>query len=419
MGSGPAQAGHYNRAIVAIDSLASSSTRDDEPWRRRPDWASGRVQDESASAATGSGLAIGWLFVVLWFGGLFLFGLLVRAAARRPGQPEAGSAYLILGVFALAGLLPLVLVLRETRHRTRYGACVFAMSTVPGVIGGRLEGTIEIPARLDPGARVRATLTCWRRSLSSGFSDDVMWEVPAIDAGVYGAFPTRVPLSFEIPFSCSASHPDGVRGGIYWRLQAEGLEGAPGLDASFVVPVFLTSQSRKPEREVLRPVAGELAAAETEGPSPGPLKLRYRFGPLATFFCVFLPMALPVAVILMWPVRGEDGSEAWTIAMVATPLVVAFALLTHFTEVMGVEVADGQVVLTRGYHGWFGARRLPFGDIRRIDLDTTYNNYKRVVARTRHGDVVGVSRWTTVMDAHRTLEEVRSAIIAAGGRLDE
>ena len=105
--------------------------------------------------------------------------------------------------------------------------------------------------------------------------------------------------------------------------------------------------------------------------------------------------------------------------MVATPLVIAFALLTHFTEVMGVEVADGQVVLTRGYHGWFGARRLPFADIRRIDLDTTYNNYKRVVARTRHGDVVGVSRWTTVMDAHRIAEEVRSAIIAAGGRLDE
>jgi hypothetical protein len=53
-------------------------------------------------------LAMGWLFVVLWFGAIFLFGLLVRAAAQRPGQPEAGSAYLILGVFALAGLLPLV-----------------------------------------------------------------------------------------------------------------------------------------------------------------------------------------------------------------------------------------------------------------------------------------------------------------------
>jgi hypothetical protein len=130
-------------------------------------------------------------------------------------------------------------------------------------------------------------------------------------------------------------------------------------------------------------------------------------------------MALPIALILMWPVRGEDGSGPWTIAMVATPLVVAFALLTHFTEVMGVEVTDGQVVLTRGYHGWFGARRLPFADIRRIDLDTTYNNYKRVVARTPHGDVVGVSRWTTVMDAHQIAEEVRSAVIAAGGRLDE
>ena len=99
-----------------------------------------------------------------------------------------------------------------------------------------------------------------------------MWEVPAIDAGVYSASPTRVPLSFEIPFSCSASHPDGIRGGVYWRLRAEGLEGAPGLDASFVVPVFVTPQSRKPEREVLRPAAGEPATAEThpEGPSRGP-----------------------------------------------------------------------------------------------------------------------------------------------------
>ena len=103
----------------------------------------------------------------------------------------------------------------------------------------------------------------------------------------------------------------------------------------------------------------------------------------------------------------------------STPLVVAFALLTHFTEVMGVEVTDGQVVLTRGYHGWFGARRLPFADIRRIDLDTTYNNYKRVVARTRQW---GRGRGQPLDDRDgraQIAEEVRSAVIAAGGRLDE
>ena len=411
---------------MPIDSLEPRSTLD-EPWRRRPDWASGRVLEESASAPGDAGLVVGWIFVLFWFGFLFLFALFVHAATQRRGQPEAGSAYLILGGFALAGLLPLVFVLKETRHRARHGGAVFAMSAVPGVIGGRLDGTIEIPGRLEPGTRVHATLTCWMRSISSGFPDDLMWEVPAIDVGVYGASPTRVPLSFEIPFSCSASHPDGVRGGVYWRLRAEGREGASGLGVSFVVPVFVTSQSRKPapnapaSAPTPAPLPGPHTATETdsERPTPSALELRYRLGPLATLFCVFLPLVLPLVLVLTWPVGDEQGSQAWTITLFATPLVVAFALLTHFTEVMGVEVGDGKIILRRGYRGWFGARRIALADVRRIDLDTTYNNYKRVVARTRQGDEVGVSRWTTVMDAHGIADEVRRAITAAGGRLDE
>ena len=66
------------------------------------------------------------------------------------------------------------------------------------------------------------------------------------------------------------SIPTAIRGGVYWRLRAEGLDGAPGLDASFVVPVFVTAQSRKPEREVPRPAAGEPAAAETQPESDRP-----------------------------------------------------------------------------------------------------------------------------------------------------
>jgi hypothetical protein len=422
--AGPA--GHYNPGIVPIDSLEPRSTLD-EPWRRRPDWASGRVLDESVSAPGDAGLVVGWIFVLFWFGFLFLVALFVHAATQRRGQPEAGSAYLILGAFALAGLLPLVFVFKQTRHRARYGGSVFAMSAVPGVIGGRLDGTIEIPARLDRGTRVHATLSCWMRSTNARFPDELMWEVPAIDVGVYGASPTRVPLSFEIPFACSASHPDGVRGGAYWRLRAEGLDGASGLDANFVVPVFVTSQSRKPEPESPNlssdPGArlGPPAATETdsERPSPSVLELRYRLGPVATLFCVFLPLVLPFVLVLTWPGRGEHGSQTWTITLFATPLVVAFALLTHFTEVMGVEVSDGKIILRRGYRGWFGARRIALADVRRIDLDTTYNNHKRVVARTRQGDEVGVSRWTTVMDAHGIADEVRRAITAAGGALDE
>jgi hypothetical protein len=399
-----------------------------EPWLRRPDWASGRVKDESASPSAGAQLAAGWMFVVLWFGGLVGFGLVVHVAAARPGNPDPGSSYLILGAFGLAGLLPLSFVVHAARHRSRYGGTVFVMSAVPGVIGGRLDGTIEIPAKLDRGTRVHATLTCWMRSSHAKFPDDLMWEVPALDAGVYGASPTRVPLSFEIPFECSASHPDGIRGGVYWRLRAQGGDGAPGLDAMFVVPIFVTPQSRRPEPAAAPSLAGPLSAAEAEeaaaNPEPAPREafaLRYRFGPVTTLFCVVLPMVLPLALVLTWPVGAPNRSlnTAWPALMVATPLVVAFALLTHFTEVMGVEVADGQLIVRRGYGGWFGARRIPLADVRRIDLDTSVNNYKRVVARTRQRDVVGVSRWVTVMEAHRIAGEVRSAIAAAGGALDE
>jgi hypothetical protein len=405
---------------VPLDSLEPRVTVA-EPWRRRPDWASGRVKDESASTSSRIGLVVGWMFALFWFGGLFVFTLIVRGTAERHGQRDHSTAYLILGLFALAGLVPLAFVMKEARHRTRYGAAVFGMSAVPGVIGGRLEGTVEIPG-LRRGARVRANLGCWMASGQRKFPDQLMWEVPPAELAVDFDSPPRVPVSFEIPFECSASNPDGLRPGVYWRLDVEGLEGAPGLDASFIVPVFVTPESRAPEKGGPRAVAARPpeTSLRTDRPAVDVLRLRYDFGPAAILSCVILPIALPVALVLLWPRRGDEGWEtAWTTTLVATPLVIAFALATHFTEVMRVEIAGGMIVVSRGYRGWFGARRLAVADVRRVDLETTYNNYKQVVARTQGKGNLEMSRWTPVMEAHAIADALRSAIVAEGGTLEE
>jgi len=384
-----------------------------QPWQLRSDWATGRVRDETG--ASGVLLACLWAFCVLWFGALSLLMYAMRGL-EAPAQ-------LILGGFLAAGLLPFAVTVAQTRQYLRFRRSVFVMASVPGVIGGPLKGVIELPMRLPAGARVRLGLTCWRRSDHSDFAPYVVWEAAAEEVAVFPGPPARVPVAFEIPFESPPSQLDQERSGVYWELSLEGTEKARGIHGRFVVPVYVTSASLSaddggPAPVTTQPFESDVLVALS---APGLLNLHFRFGPIARLCVVFLPLAFPIALVSASQIRwaGEPLDVPWTGTLIVAVLVVAFAAVVHITEPMGVRVGGGQVILLRGYRGWFPSARVPLSDIVGVDLKECVNHLQQVVLQTRTSEEVSVSRVTTVMEARWIAHELRRAIAEGGAALPE
>ena len=384
----------------------------DEPWQKRSDWAIGRIHDDTGNSGL---LLFGlWLFCVLWFGGLSLFMYAMRGA-------EA-SAQLILGGFLVAGLVPLAVTIAQTRQHVRFRRSIFVMASVPGVVGGRLDGVVELPMGLPAAARVRVGLTCWRHSDNRRFPPHVVWEAAGEETAVFPGPPARVPVAFEIPFESPPSQLDFVRGSVFWVLSLEGTEKARGVHGSFEVPVYVTAASRSAQDGGPAPVTTQPFDSDVlVERSPGVLNLRYQFGPVARFCVVFLPLALPIALAsasqVLW--AGEPLDIPWTGTLIITGLIVGFGAMVHFTEPMGVKVGSGQVTLLRGYRGWFPSSRVPLSDVIAVNLQECVNHLQQVVLQTRKADDVSVSRVTTVMEARWIAQELRRAIAEGGASLPE
>jgi hypothetical protein len=185
------------------------------------------------------------------------------------------------------------------------------------------------------------------------------------------------------------------------------------------VPVYLTAESRpSPDGGAAATTPPAPADILVEASTPGVLALRFHFGLGGRFLVVFLPIALPMALIaarhVVWD--GEPVEIPWW-AIVVTVLVIAFAVATHLMEPMGVQVGGGQVTLLRGYRGLFPARRIPLSEVVAVRLADCVNHLQQVVLRTRHLEDVSVSQVTTVMEARWIAQEVRRAISEAGGQL--
>ena len=374
----------------------------DRPWLRRHDWATGRVRAEEGDSVD---LVIGGLFVTLWFSGMAGIAWFLGSVAEVPS-----FAWWVLGGFTIAGLLPLAFVVESARLRSRYGRSVFEMSPVPGAPGGVLQGTVVIPGPLREAARVLATLTCWRRSESRNMHPHVVWEAEQTLAPQSGGDASRLLVRFEIPPGTPASQPEKLRGGVYWQLRLEGREACKGLRATFEVPVFVDMRLPAPSA-ASAPAPPQRPSASTivvEHPRPGLTRFRFQYGPIGFFFVVVLPLLSPL--LLLTPLE-----RVWAVVWILG--LVGFALLSHFMEPMGIDVTPETVTLKRGYRGWFGGPRLPMPDVRYLKLENCVNNMKQVKLDTR-SDSHSASRVLGVMEADWFLNELRQAIVAAGGLKD-
>jgi hypothetical protein len=176
-------------------------------------------------------LAFGGVFAVTWN------GLSWPLLTVLPREMERGSAAVLLGLlFPLAGFGLLVWAVRATLRWRRFGASLFEMTSLPGVLGGELAGSLHAGAGLLGARELLARLACIRRYVTgSGKSrsthEEILWaeeERLAGSALTRGPRGMAVPVRFALPFDCRPSDPLESNDRILWRLEVTAA--LPGVD---------------------------------------------------------------------------------------------------------------------------------------------------------------------------------------------
>jgi hypothetical protein len=172
------------------------------------------------------GIAVVWIFAAFWNG--ILLSVLYAVEKDKGAAPWALVA--VCSPFVLAGAFLIWLALGGTLRTIHYRSLVLRLDG-PGVVGGRISGTIHgAEGVLNDGMSIR--LACWRRARMSDSLDDMLWE-DVFDAAPIGA---TVSFHFDIPYECEPAGDD-----VYWRIDLR--TRARTAAATFRVPVHRTERS--------------------------------------------------------------------------------------------------------------------------------------------------------------------------------
>ena len=207
-----------------------------DPWMRQADWAAGRIPGAAKAYA-----AVLWYSALLFC--LFAVPLLWTAPSFTRDHLRAWVA-VVVSVLAVSFLIAATL---KTLAARKFGTSYLELASVPGVIGGKLQGVI-LTRRLETSApTVRLTLTCVTRiQANDSFADEVVWEAERdVDRSRIGIGPntSTIPLDFDVPGDLPQTNDRHRGGSVFWRVDVAAEQ--PGLDYrdSFLVPVFRTAAS--------------------------------------------------------------------------------------------------------------------------------------------------------------------------------
>jgi hypothetical protein len=209
----------------------------DEPWRWRGDWASGRIESSNRGGTIGI-----TAFAVLW--NLISLPVLLFV----PGEIADGNH-----IAAVALLFPLVgaglaaWAVRAWWQLRRFKVATLALQRTPVALGGRLRGSIRVPAAVPVTTSFQLSLSCSqtteRRSGSKRETSERLlwqtdWSVARHQCQMGAAF-TAIPVDVAIPVDQPPTSQDGGgSGAVTWRLDIYGECPGPDFSSRFELPVF-------------------------------------------------------------------------------------------------------------------------------------------------------------------------------------
>ncbi len=213
----------------------------DEPWLWKKEWREGVIHSRSKMTVIFSSLlALFWNAI-----STFLMFKIFDAA-------EKGNTAALLGlVFSIIGILLIIVSIYLFLRWRKFGDPTFHMASVPGVLGGRLRGTLRIPTLLRPEKEMVITLDCVHietdyNGKNRETTQTILWQTEELfprDMLLQENHSTCVPVDFYIPYDQPALDDSQEDSQIIWQLRAEAA--LPGVDfsASFNIPVFRTPES--------------------------------------------------------------------------------------------------------------------------------------------------------------------------------
>ena len=230
-------------SIVASKSVAKENALQrkspDKPWLWKEDWAQGIL------TSSNRGKMIGAIVFAFFWNGISWPICILLPQALNEGDSKLP---LIILIFPAVGILLAVYAVRSVIRWKRYGQCLFEMKSVPGVLGGTLEGIIRVPVQLRSQDGFAVTLSCIRNEEFGSERhkrERVLWQEERVIAeemedGDWTQ--TSVPVLFALPYDGEETDTEAEES-VEWRLEMKA--SVPGVDfaTQFEVPVFRTEQS--------------------------------------------------------------------------------------------------------------------------------------------------------------------------------
>jgi hypothetical protein len=259
-----------------------------EPWRWRPEWASGRI---SSSTRTAAYMAIG--FAVVW-------NLIsAPAAVFIPGEIADGNWLAAIGLlFPLVGIGLAAWAIRSWLQLKRFKVATLVLARTPVALGGRLKGTIRVDAEVPVATGFKLELACVEETVTGSGknrhrSERLLWQkewhVPRHQCQI-GPTLTSIPVDVAVPIDQPDASPTDDTPKIEWRLDVTGECAGPDFWSRFELPVFAAGERAAYERP-----ASDLAAP-----------------PAAAAASAARPDAATLAAHGIVYERLPQGGEAWT-----------------------------------------------------------------------------------------------------------
>lgn len=318
-----------------------------EPWLWRADWAQGR-----ANSKTRTTMIATWVFTILWN----LISTPITVFVVPQALKQKGPVVLIALVFPAAGLLLLISAIRQTIASFEFGKTYFEMSTLPGVIGRELKGTIAARFPHSPDHGVHLRLSCVRRvTTGSGNSrsttENILWRDECdLNSGQLcpGPTGTTIPVAFSIPLSAHPTDTSNPQDAYVWVLEA--LADVPGVNYHdvFEVPVFRTSQTPTQQEEA----AAEAAFGTNSSAAPQPAKLTVQVSQTAQGTEFYFPAARNKGFALSITAFAAIFSSITYFLITAHRIVFIFPLVFGFFSLLLVYISAKM---------WLGTTRVVIG----------------------------------------------------------
>jgi hypothetical protein len=330
----------------------------EQPWLWRGDWASGRIEDATRETLLGA-----WIFATFWNLVSLPGGYVGVRAALYEGKP----AGLVALLFPVVGIWLLARAVHATIRKNKYGISRLELSTVPGVIGRTLAGTIHAPVGLQPAEGFQVSLSCVRRvatrsGKSSSTSESILWQEERLIGGEqsrdYAGMKTIIPITFQLPPDVEASDTTNPNNRVIWQLQVSA--NVPGVDygSTFEVPIFRTSASGQlPLSHDASSSSVSSAPAAYRQPADSPIAVTTnRRGTEILFPAARNPgpaVGMTVFMVIWW---AALGLQLYLRAPIVFPIVtgvfgilIAVFALDLWLKVSRVIVDSGTLTVATGY----------------------------------------------------------------------